>query len=242
MPFKPFPTTAPKDAKKFTDARAAIAHVRELYETNTAFLRERFQLLASGRPPLVHSSACYPYVAITTTRPTKIDTRLSFGFVPEPGRYSSTLTRPDLFEHYYLEQFAQLLKNHQVPLEVGVSAVPIPIHFAYHDDMHVEGGLAPENVELMRENFDVPKLAVTDDSIANCTFQPVAGADAPLALFTAPRTDYSLHRLRHYTGTDPRYFQNFVIFTNYQFYVDEFVRMGLELMDKALDPEEAARR
>ena len=38
--------------------------------------------------------------------------------------------------------------------------------------------------------------------------------------------DYSLHRLRHYTGTSPRAFQNFVLFTNYQFYIDEFVRLG----------------
>jgi len=51
-----------------------------------------------------------------------------------------------------------------------------------------------------------------------------------LALFTAPRVDYSLHRLRHYTGTPPERFQNFVMFTNYQFYVDEFVQLGHELM------------
>jgi AMP nucleosidase len=51
-----------------------------------------------------------------------------------------------------------------------------------------------------------------------------------LSLFTAPRVDYSLHRLRHYTGTRPDYFQNFVLFTNYQFYIDEFVRLGHEAM------------
>jgi nucleoside phosphorylase len=42
--------------------------------------------------------------------------------------------------------------------------------------------------------------------------------------------DYSLHRLRHYTGTRPAHFQNFVLFTNYQFYIDEFIRLGHELM------------
>ena len=62
------------------------------------------------------------------------------------------------------------------------------------------------------------------------------GAPRPLALFTAPRVDYSLHRLRHYTGTSPEHFQNFVLFTNYQFYIDEFVRMGHELMRRAPDP------
>jgi len=35
-----------------------------------------------------------------------------------------------------------------------------------------------------------------------------------------------LHRLRHYTGTGPEHFQNFVLFTNYQFYIDEFIAYG----------------
>ena len=47
-------------------------------------------------------------------------------------------------------------------------------------------------------------------------------------MFRAARIDYSLYRLYHYTGTDPEYFQNFVIFTNYQFYVDAFARLGHE--------------
>jgi AMP nucleosidase len=69
-----------------------------------------------------------------------------------------------------------------------------------------------------------------DDGIANGTFVPGPGEPHPLALFTAPRVDYSLHRLRHYTATDPDHFQNFVLFTNYAFYVEEFVRLGLERM------------
>ncbi|MEM6306201.1 MAG: AMP nucleosidase, partial [Pseudomonadota bacterium] len=44
----------------------------------------------------------------------------------------------------------------------------------------------------------------------------------PLAPFTAQRVDYSLARLAHYTATDPGHFQNYVLFTNYQFYVTEF--------------------
>jgi AMP nucleosidase len=35
-----------------------------------------------------------------------------------------------------------------------------------------------------------------------------------------------LHRLRHYTGTSPGAFQNFVLLTNYQFYIDEFIGLG----------------
>jgi AMP nucleosidase len=65
-----------------------------------------------------------------------------------------------------------------------------------------------------------------DDGIANGTYEPRPGEPQPLSLFTAPRVDYSLQRLRHYTGTAPEHFQNFVLFTNYQFYIDEFVRLG----------------
>jgi AMP nucleosidase len=61
---------------------------------------------------------------------------------------------------------------------------------------------------------------------------PQPGEAQPLSLFTAPRVDYSLHRLRHYTGTAPEWFQNFVLFTNYQFYIDEFIRLGHAEMAK----------
>jgi AMP nucleosidase len=44
-----------------------------------------------------------------------------------------------------------------------------------------------------------------------------AGQPQPLSLFTAARVDYSLQRLRHYTGTSPHWFRT-SLFTNYQFY------------------------
>jgi AMP nucleosidase len=56
----------------------------------------------------------------------------------------------------------------------------------------------------------------------------VSESDTPIPLhslapFTAQRIDYSLARLSHYTATLPEHFQNHVLFTNYQFYMDEFV-------------------
>ena len=147
-----------------------------------------------------------------------------------PGTYETTLTRPDLFGHYYLEQFRLLLQNHGVSLEIGTGTQPIPVHFSFAEHDHIEGNLTPERRLLMRDVFDLPDLGAMDDGIANGTHEPAPGEAHPLALFTAPRVDYSLHRLRHYTGTDPEHFQNFVLFTNYQFYIDEFVRLGHERM------------
>ncbi len=94
----------------------------------------------------------------------------------------------------------------------------------------------------MPRYYDLPDLAVMDDQIANGTWSGEPGAARPLALFTAPRSDLSLLRLRHYTGTSARHFQNFVIFTNYQFYVDEFVRIAHGLMAKAGSRAEHAER
>ena len=78
---------------------------------------------------------------------------------------------------------------------------------------------------MLRDVFDTPDLAAMDDAIVNGTPQLPSEGPLPLALFRAARVDYSLHRLAHYTGTGPEHFQNFVIFTNYQFYIDAFARI-----------------
>jgi AMP nucleosidase len=41
-----------------------------------------------------------------------------------------------------------------------------------------------------------------------------------------------LLRLQHYTATKAKHFQNYVIFTNYQFYIDEFIRISQSIMEK----------
>jgi len=54
------------------------------------------------------------------------------------------------------------------------------------------------------------------------------GRPRPLALFDAVRVDYSLRRLRHYTGTDWRDIQPWILLTNYQRYLDQFVQWALD--------------
>ncbi len=232
----------PFQARSFTDAREAVAYARQIYDSSSSALRHYFKRFANGEWIPDKVGANYPYVAIIIKKPKRIDTRLSYGFVSRPGRYSTTLTRPDLFAPYLERQLDLLLKSQEVPLEVGLSPTPIPIHFAFHNGAHIEGELTHDKVEAMRKIFDLPDLSVMDDSIANGTHFSAADDDRPLALFTAPRIDYSLHRLRHYTDTDPRHFQSFVIFTNYQFYVDEFVRLGTEMMQVTDDPLLASAR
>ena len=213
----------------FTDASAASDRLEQIYERNTSFLRDRFEAYVQGEPLKKRVRATYPFVRITTTTHSRVDSRLSYGFVSGPGVHETSITRPDLFRNYLREQIGLLIQNHGVPVEIGESEEPIPIHFAYRRNINLAASF-PVREQPLRDLFDTPDLARMDDAIVDGTILRHPGAPEPLALFRAARIDYSLHRLYHYTGTDPEYFQNFVIFTNYQFYVDVFTRMCREGM------------
>ena len=233
------PERIPTEA--FTDAKAAVEHLELIYQRNTAFLREHFEAFAAGQPLATRVRATYPFVRITTDTYARVDSRLSYGFVSGPGTHETTVTRPDLFRDYFIEQIDLLITNHRVPVEIGESNEPIPVHFAFYaSDIGTAASLASGGLPIagtpLRDRFDTPDLATMDDAIVDGTLQLPPGAPAPLAMFRAARVDYSLHRLLHYTGTEPQHFQNFVIFTNYQFYIDAFVRLCRERM-AAGDPD-----
>jgi AMP nucleosidase len=209
----------------FDDPAEALAHATALYEASIAGLAERFHAFQRDRTTQAPIEATYPFIAV------KVDagaisgeTLLSYGRLSRPGTYAATLTEPRLFRRYYLAQLRELKKSHDVKLIVGKSARPIPLPFAIPQ---ADGGLTPEALAAARAVFPMPDLAAIDDEIANGTYRAPAGFAQPLSLFSADRVDFSLKRLRHYTGTAPEHFQSFVLFTNYQRYVDEFIAYGL---------------
>ena len=218
----------------FADADAAVARLKDIYDQSVDFLCSHFvETLKDGRPRARYR-AFYPEIRFTTTRYTPTDSRLSFGHVAEPGRYATTITRPDLFANYLRQQIGLLLKNHDAQVFVGVSMTPMPVHFAVANDPDIE---VPQEGALdftIRDVFDVPDLATMNDDIVNGQGFTYADGARPLAPFTAQRVDYSLARLSHYTATDPVCFQNHVLFTNYQFYVDEFEAYARQAL---ADPE-----
>ncbi len=218
------PLLVPRES--FDDPAAAVERVRSLYQAGVDHLRQHLHDFVAGRPPAAHVRACYPSVRVHTDTVARADSVSSYGFVAGPGTFETTLTRPELFAPYYHEQFRLLRQHHDVKIEVGVSREPMPLHFSFAEHDHVEGTLTALQRMQLRDLFDLPNLAAMDDGIANGTYEAGPGEPLPLALFTAPRVDYSLHRLRHYTGTAPEHFQNFVLFTNYQFYIDEFIALG----------------
>ena len=213
-------------AVSFTDPVAAVAHLEKLYAQATQFLGKAFAAAVAQGKPTARLRAYYPEIRLTVVSHDKIDSRLSFGHVAHPGTYATTVTRPDLFRNYLIQQLTLLMDNHAVPVQIGLSDTPIPLHFAVagNPDLSV-----PHQGELdftLRDVFDVPDLSTTNDDIVNGQRSHNADGSQPLAPFTAQRVDYSLSRLSHYTATDPIHFQNYVLFTNYQFYVDEFEFMA----------------
>ena len=72
----------------------------------------------------------------------QIDTRLAYGHMPSPGQYATTVTRPDLFEPYLTDQLRLIIRNHGIPITIGESETPIPLHFALLEGTHVEAGIA----------------------------------------------------------------------------------------------------
>jgi AMP nucleosidase len=214
----------------FNSAEKAVDRLEELYDEATAFLAKHFSTAVTQGKPATRVRAYYPEIRLTSTSYTKSDSRLSFGHVAQPGTYSTTITRPDLFRKYLIQQIDLLMKNHNVTVQIGPSETPIPVHFAVAGKPEVS---IPQEGVLdfsLRDVFDVPDLATTNDDIVNGTRIAHADGSFPLAPFTAQRVDYSLARLSHYTATDPDHFQNHVLFTNYQFYVEEFEAFAREML------------
>lgn len=221
--------------KSFKDPVEAWEYVSKIYDRNTGFIRDHLKALSDGKPAKGKVRATYPMVRVVSTSHQTVNSTLPFGFLHSPGVYETTLTDPALFKNYLIDQFALILKNYDGGIEVSESDSPIPLHFAVSPKEPIDGDVINALSVPLRDLFDVPDLDHTDDEIANGTLIPPRGGPYPLAAFTGPRIDYSLHRLAHYTATDPEHFQNFVIFTNYQFYIDEFCKLSRQYMQDGHD-------
>ena len=218
-----------RPAATFTDAAQAVQRLDDLYREATVFLRSKLTHSLQQGVGGLRFRAFYPEVRIDIQSHASSDSRLSFGHVYGLGKFAATVTHPALFKSYLEQQIALLIKNYGVPVSVGSSATPIPIHFAVDGSEDTEAH--PDSLEVpLRDAFDVPDLSSINDDIINGLDVRSSDGSKPLAPFTAQRVDYSLARLRHYTATSPEHFQNFVLFTNYQFYVDGFSRFARQAL------------
>jgi AMP nucleosidase len=155
---------------------------------------------------------------------------LAFGHFERAGEFVTTITRPTLFSDYLRDQLTLLLTNYSATIEVTRTGQQIPFPYVLDaSDGSDMGSVTP--LELARY-FPTTDLADIGDELADGLFGSDPNQPQPLALFDALRTDFSLARLRHYTGTAPEHFQRYILFTNYHRYVDEFVAWAGEQIGK----------
>jgi AMP nucleosidase len=192
---------------------------------------------AGGAPPdpAERRHFRYPELHLTWTPSGPMPvTRRAWGKLQTPGIYATTVTQPGFFRPYLLEQLRPLDVEYGASIRVHVSDQEMPYPYVLdRGDELAHSGATP--AELAR-HFPAPLLSAVGDEVADGLWTSGEGQARPLALFDAVRVDYSLRRLLHYTGTDWRSFQPWILLTNYQRYVDQFVRWGLDELANSASP------
>jgi AMP nucleosidase len=219
----------PGNFQPVTTIDEALARLQALHLTATQALREALaKFLETGTPPSARESASFRYPALRITYDPDGVMPVSpraYAKFQGPGVYSTTVTQPAHFAPYLREQLRLLMEDYDATIEVGVSDQEIPYPYVVDrgDELAGRGVTAAELARF----FPVPLLATVGDEIADGLWEFREGVPRPLALFDAVRIDFSLKRLTHYTGTDWRAVQPWILLTNYHRYVDQFVRWGL---------------
>lgn len=210
-----------------TLAEQIVAELDRLHTASVTRLREALDLyLTKGIVPDAarrkDGSFAYPEIRVRyrneINRPTPVR---SFGRLVEPGDYAISVTRPAMFADYLVEQLTLLIEDYDVEVSATPGRQEIPFPYVL-DPGHALRLDEVSALELAR-HFPATELAHIGDEIADGTWVSQDGT-RPLALFDGLRTDFSLARLRHYTGTPSEHVQQYILFTNYHRYVDEFVR------------------
>jgi AMP nucleosidase len=209
-------------------AEAAIDRLEELHAQATATLAAALDhYLTNGEPPSLETRAAFRYPLLrvvscgTGPPPTH---RRAFARLPRPGGYETTVAHPHEFRRYLLEQLQLLLAEYGARIEVAVSHQEIP--YPYVLDRAEELASGSVSAADLARHFPTPQLSGVGDEVVDGLREPRDGQTRPLALFDAARVDYSLHRLVHYTGSDWRHVQHWILLTNYHRYVDQFVHWG----------------
>jgi len=218
-------------------ATAALDRLEILYAQSVASLREAARaFLATGErvDPAARAAGIFSYPALKVSwfgdRPANLATR-AYARMSRPGVYSTTVTRPDLFRPYLMEQLSLLEQDYGATFEVTPSEQEIPFPYVLDGSDVV---LDRSQTAAIARYLPTTDLAHIGDEISDGLFDP--GEDFPLSQFDGLRTDFSLARLRHYTGTPVEDVQSYILFTNYNRYVDDFVRWACEQVRDPASP------
>jgi AMP nucleosidase len=215
------------------NAHAIVDQLAAIYDESVANLRRALARYIEDRtPPDAEArrkgAFAYPELRIEYGgKGPDLTPARAFARLSQPGIYATSIARPELFRDYLVGQLQRLAHDYDIAVSVGCSASEIPYAYVIENSGIQVGNIG--TAELSRF-FPSNELVHLGDEIADGVWVRSEGEPRPLALFDGPRTDFSLARLRHYTGTPPEHFQQFVLFTNYVRYVDEFVTVAIDTL------------
>ncbi|MGA7329501.1 MAG: AMP nucleosidase [Rhodomicrobium sp.] len=214
---------------------AAVDRLEELYAKAASALTlalDRYLDTRTPPSPEMRLRFRYPLLRVIyrDEKHARLPTRRAFAKMQRPGMYETTITHPGPFRSYLLEQLDPLVSEYGVEIEVEASSQEIP--YPYVVERAEEITRANVTASELARHFPTPRLSAVGDEVADGLFERKEGEPHPLALFDAARTDFSLRRLIHYTGSDWRHVQRWILLTNYHRYVDQFVHWGREQLKR----------
>jgi len=215
------------------DAGGIVDQLAGIYDESVANLRSALAAYISDRTPpdaVDRSKGSFAYPELRISYAGALPRRQvprAFARLNQPGIYATSIARPDLFRDYLVDQLEHLSRDYDVTISVGRSTSEIPYAYVIENSGIEVGDVG--TAELSRF-FPSNELVHIGDEIADGVWNTEGQPARPLALFDGPRTDFSLARLKHYTGTPSEHFQHFVLFTNYVRYVDEFVGVAIDAL------------
>jgi AMP nucleosidase len=225
------------DFRRVTTPEQAVDELVQLHAQATGALKAALErYLKKKTAPQAAERARFRYPELRLTyRPQGVmpSNRRAYAKFHRPGVFSTSITQPEAFRDYLLEQLRPLVAEYDAVIEVGVSEQEIP--FPYVVDRGDEMGRSGVTAAELARFFPVPQLSAVGDEVADGTYHLAPEGPWPLALFDAARVDYSLKRLMHYTGSSWRHVQPFILLTNYHRYVDQFVRWAMTQLGGASD-------
>ena len=231
-------------------AREAVHSLNDLYARSVSALQSDLhaylnQRIKPSKPLRDAGRYCYPKLTVVwrgthdeADEALILDNRhpqvnRAFARFSGPGTYASSITRPDIFGRHIEEQLELLIKDYGAECQVSLSDQEIPYPYVLDG-----AGLDLNSVSALdlTRHFPATELALIGNEVADGMEIIDKQGHRPLALFDGLRTDFSLARLRHYTGTPAEHTQGYILMTNYHRYVDVFVTYALEQLKRPDGP------
>src|SRR3990167_6568902 len=117
------------------EAAAIVERLDAEYRATVEALRAALKIFLAGGPPpdpgaRAGGAFAYPELRLTWP-PGEIYPRLgrAYARLSQPGDYAVTVTRPDLYRDYLIEQISLLMTDFNVTLEVGRSKQEMPFPY-----------------------------------------------------------------------------------------------------------------